>query len=345
MPDRPSVHEERKEAQLVACMHNDTQPEGITTGLERYQFTHQALPEIDWDSIDLSTSFLGRPLRAPILISPMTGGCQLGGKINRHLAIAAQRLGLAMGVGSQRAGIVEPRLAFTYQVREQAPDILLLGNLGVAQLNNGFGPDECREAVQMIGADGLYLHLNGLHEVYQTAGDRNFEGIVGKIAGVVRQLGAPVLVKEVGWGISRDVAARLVASGVSAIDVAGAGGTSFCILEQLAAGKTRAEALQSPFANWGIPTADSLRQVLSVAGDVPVIASGGIRNGVEAAKALALGAALVGVAQPLLAPASVSAQAVVEWLEQFIFELRTTMFCLGAGSLVQLRGTRHLRET
>lgn len=342
MGDRPPVHELRKEAQLLVCLNNDVQAMGVTTGFERYRFIHQALPEVDWQEIDLATSLLGKRLRAPVIISGMTGGCTLGSEINRNLAAAAQKLGLAMGVGSQRAALADPSLVESYQVRRYAPDILLLGNLGAVQLNGGFGTADCRKAVEMIEADALCLHLNGLQEVYQKAGDRNYRGLTPRIATVCRELGVPVAVKEVGWGISAEAARALVESGVSAIDVAGAGGTSWYVVEQLSAGQTREEVQRSPFAGWGIPTSEALRQSLKAAGDVPVIASGGIRNGVDAAKALAMGATAVGIAQPLLRPATESAEAVVAFLERFITELRTAMFCIGAADLAALRGTPHL---
>ncbi len=345
MGDLMPSHEERKEAQLLACLNGDVRGHGITTGFERYRFVHQALPEASWSEIDLSTSLLGKRLSAPIVISAMTGGCRLGGQVNRNLAVAAQRLGLAMGVGSQRAGLANPKLIPTYQVRLEAPDILLLGNLGAVQLNVGFGVGECRQALEMISADGLCLHLNGLQEVYQHSGDRDFRGLTQKIAAVCEQLGAPVIAKEVGWGISADAAVALGRAGVSAIDVSGAGGTSWYMVEQLSAGVAREDAASSPFAEWGIPTSESLVQTVSAVPGLRVVASGGIRNGVDAAKALALGAVAVGIAQPLLRPATESAEAVVAWFERFIWELRTAMFCVGARNLEELRGTAHLVET
>ena len=344
MADRPSAHERRKEAHLRICLSNDVQASGVTTGFEWYRFVHQALPELDWKEIDLSTTLLGKRLRAPVVISAMTGGCQLGAEINRNLARAAQLLGIGMGVGSQRAAILDPDLAESYQVRAYAPDILLLGNLGAVQLNLGFGLRECREAVDMIDADALCLHLNGLQEVFQGSGDNDYRGLSDRIGDVCRNLEAPVVVKEVGWGISREAAVGLVARGAAGIDVAGAGGTSWYMVEQLSAGIPREEALRSPFASWGIPAAESLRQVVSVAGQLPVIASGGIRNGVDAAKALAMGATAVGIAQPLLLPATESTEAVVAWLERFLHELRTAMFCVGAADLRALRRTHLLLE-
>jgi isopentenyl-diphosphate Delta-isomerase len=343
MAELSRVHEQRKEAQLLACLNNDVRGRGITTGFERYRFTHQALPEIDWREIDLSTDLLGKRLRAPLLIEAMTGGCRMGAEINRNLALAAQQLGLAMGVGSQRSAILNSELASTYSVRGYAPDILLLGNLGAVQLNSGFGLGECRQAMEMISADGLCLHLNGLQEVYQGSGDHNFEGLSSKIAGVCKELGAPVVVKEVGWGISTEAAKALMDAGVGAIDVAGAGGTSWFMVERLSAGVAREEAERSPFAAWGIPTAESVLQVAAAAPGIPLIASGGIRDGVEAAKALALGATVVGLAQPLLRPATESAAAVVATLERFILELRTAMFCTGARDIQALRRTPYLR--
>ena len=344
LSDRQSAHELRKEAQLRVCLGNDVQVGTVSAGFDRYRFVHQSLPEIDWSEIDLSINLLGKRLRAPIVISAMTGGCRLGADINRNLAIAAQRLGLGMGVGSQRAAIVDSTIAYSYQVREYAPDILLFANLGAVQLNNGFGLAECRQAVDMIDADGLCLHLNGLQEIFQNRGDCNYRGLIERISDVCERLGAPVLVKEVGWGISKETAGSLASVGVSAIDVAGSGGTSWYLVEQLVAGRPREEAIRSPFATWGIPTVDSLIQVVERVGNLPVIASGGIRNGVDAAKALALGATTVGIALPLLKPATESAEAVVEKLEQIVFELRTAMFCIGAASIADLQRTPHLKR-
>ncbi len=344
MNDSTSAHERRKEAQLLSCLNNDIRGHGITTGFERYRFVHQALPELDWREIDLGTVLLGKSLRAPVLIGAMTGGCRLGAEINRNLAIAAQQLGLGLGVGSQRAAIVDPSLIPSYQVRQYAPDILLLGNLGAVQLNDGFGLSQCRQAVEMISADGLCLHLNGLQELQQASGDHDYRGILEKIGFICENLRSPVVVKEVGWGISGEAAASLASAGVSALDVAGAGGSSWYVAERLAAGEAREEVIESPFANWGIPTAESLRMVAEATDNLPIIASGGIRNGVDAAKAIALGASAVAIAQPLLRPATQSADAVVSWLERFILELRTAMFSIGAVDLASLRQTRHLVE-
>ena len=261
------------------CLNYVVQASNVSTGFEHFRLEHQALPGIDWEEIDTSVS-VWQKLSAPIVISPMTGGCSLGARINRNLAQAAHRLGLAMGIGSQRVAILHPELEDSFRVRDVAPDILLFGNLGAVQLNAGFGLDECRRAVDMIGADALCLHLNAMQEVHQRGGDLKFRGVLERISEVCSELRSPVMVKEVGWGISKDAARALVASGVDAIDVSGSGGTSWFVVEQLSKGIEQEEVLRSPFASWGIPTAESLRRVVEVAGNLPVIASGGIRNGV-----------------------------------------------------------------
>src|SRR5256886_1049124 len=202
-----------------------------SAGFERFAFTHQALPELDLDAIDPSTSFLTKPLKLPFLISSMTGGAHAAGDINRRLALVAQSVGIAFGVGSQRAGLTHKDLRATYQVRGVAPDVLLFANLGAVQLNYGMRKDQCLEAVEMIGADALVLHLNPLQEALQPEGDHNFRGLIEKIAMLCKEMPVPVIVKEVGCGISRSVAAQLAQAGVAAIDVAGLGGTSFARVE------------------------------------------------------------------------------------------------------------------
>jgi len=200
---------------------------GLTTGLERYHFTHQALPELDLARVETQQALFGKTLRAPLLISSMTGGTEAARLINRTLAAAAQAAGIAMGLGSQRAAIEHPELAHTFQVREVAPDILLFANLGAVQLNYSYGLDEFRRAVEMIQADALVLHLNALQEAVQPEGDSNFSGLLKKIEAVCRALPVPVIGKEVGWGISEQAARQLASAGIAAIDVAGAGGTSW----------------------------------------------------------------------------------------------------------------------
>lgn len=312
----------------------------LRNGFERYRFVHRALPEIDKREVDTGAVLLGRSLKAPVVISAMTGGTDLSARINRHLAAAAQALGLAFGVGSQRAAIEDPSVSYSYQVRDVAPDVLLLANLGAVQLNHGYGVKECIAAVEMIGADALVLHLNALQECIQPEGNTDFSNLLPKLAAVCAQLSVPVIVKEVGCGISDEVARELVKIGVAAIDVAGAGGTSWVSVEKHRSGDERTRLIADTFGEWGIPTAESLRMVKGVAPDVPVIASGGIRNGLEIAKALALGADCAGIAEPTLRPATLGVEAVVRRLSLLIEELGTAMFCVGARSVDDLRKAR-----
>lgn len=329
---------QRKSDHLHICLHEDVAFRGLTTGFERYRLVHRALPDLAPDDVDLSTTFLGRPLRAPLLISPMTGGTPLAGEINRRLAGAAQSLGLAMGVGSQRIAIEEPALASTYRVRDVAPDIVLLANLGAVQLNYGYGLDECRRAVEMIGADGLVLHLNPLQEHLQSEGNANFRGLLPKIARVCEGLGAPVIVKEVGWGLSPEVVHALFDAGVAAVDVAGAGGTSWSRVEAYRRPGGEHARLAAAFEQWGIPTAEAIRGARLAAGpERTIIGSGGVRDGLQVAKALALGANLAGLALPLLKPATLSTEAVIERLEQLLAELRLAAFLTGSRTVEDLR--------
>ena len=340
MPNRRAKNaltqtQKRKKEHLELCLDTARVSGPATTGLEAYRFVHNALPDLDIDEIDLGTEFLGKRLRAPILISSMTGGFSLARKVNRNLAAAAQKLGLAMGVGSQRVAIEEPSAADSFQVRDLAPDILLFSNLGAVQLNYGYGVEHCRRAVRMIGADGLILHLNVLQEAVQLEGNRNFKGLTGKIAEVCQELDRPVIAKEVGNGISVDVAMRLERAGVSAIDVAGKGGTSWSAVEAQRAGR-QGEHADSAFADWGIPTEEALIRIRKALPRMPLVASGGIRTGVDVAKSIALGANLAALGQPLLAPALESADKVVESLAALIYQLRVAMLCAGARNLREL---------
>ncbi len=328
--------QKRKKEHLELCLDTESVSSPSSTGLEVYRFVHNALPELDIDEIDIGTTFLGKRLKAPILISSMTGGFDLARKVNRNLAVAAQRLGLAMGVGSQRVAIEEPSAASSFQVRDLAPDILLLGNLGAVQLNYGYGLEQCRRALAMIGADGLILHLNVLQEAVQPEGNRNFKGLTGKIAAMCRELGVPVVAKEVGNGISVDVATRLQRAGVKAIDIAGKGGTSWSAVETQRAARL-GQRVDTAFADWGIPTEEAIISVRKALPDIQLIASGGIRSGVDMAKSIALGADLAGLGQPLLAAALESADKVVELLAGVIHELKVSMLCVGSKDLRELR--------
>lgn len=312
----------------------------LTSGLERYRFMHQALPEIDAREIDTGLTLFGRRLGAPLLISCMTGGTEQARMINRNLAIAAQQARIPMGLGSTRAAVVRPELADTFQVRDVAPDILLFANVGAVQLNYGFNADDCRRAVALTGADALVLHLNPLQEILQPEGDVNWSGLLNKIEQVVRALqadGIPVIVKEVGWGISPRVARDLANAGVAAIDVAGAGGTSWSQVEMFRARNDVQRRIAEAFVDWGIPTADSIRYVREAAPDVIIFASGGLKNGVDGAKCLALGATLFGMARPFLRAATISPEAVGDEIAVILGQLRAVMLCAGARDLAALR--------
>ncbi len=333
--------ETRKIDHLRIVLGEDVNAKGITSGWMRYRFKHCALPELDMSEIDTSVTFLGKRLRAPLLISSMTGGAQEAERINLMLAEAAEMLGVAFGVGSQRAALINPEVARTYQVRRVAPTALVLANLGAVQLNYGYGIDECRQVVEMIEADALILHLNALQEAVQPEGNTNFKGLLGKIEAVCRKLEVPVIVKEVGNGISAEVARKLVAVGVAAIDVAGAGGTSWSEVERFRHTHDRGRSIAGLFAGWGIPTTEALKEVRAALPEIPLIGSGGVRSGLDVAKAIALGADLVGSAAPHLVQASQEhgVAAIVDGLRSLHDELRITMFCTGAADVQALRNT------
>lgn len=316
----------------------------LRTGLERFRFLPLALPEIDLAEVSSATSFLGRALGSPLLISSMTGGAAGLGIINHRLAEAAQACRIAMGVGSQRAAIESADLADSFRIRDLAPDVPLLANLGAVQLNYGYGLDQCRRAVDMIEADALILHLNALQEAVQPGGDTRWSGLLARIGAVARALPVPLIVKEVGWGISADDARRLAEAGVAAIDVAGAGGTSWSEVEKHRAESERQRRVAGAFVGWGIPTAESLRAVAAAAPGLTLIASGGLRDGLDVAKSLALGAGLAGLAGPFLRAADRSTEAVIEEIEVLDETLRVAMFAIGARDLAALRGTDRLIE-
>ena len=300
-----------------------------------YVFGHNALPELDFASIDTHASFLGKTLETPLLISCMTGGTGSAAAINQRLAEAAEEAGVALGVGSQRKAIEDPDTAHTFKVREYAPNIPILANLGAVQLNYGFGLDACEQAVEMVEADALVFHLNVLQEVIQPEGQCNFEGLLEKMGQIARQLSVPVIVKEIGCGISKEVAERCAAAGLRYIDTAGVGGTSWARIEAQRAGDLDLGEL---FADWGIPTPESIAQVSEIK-ELKVIGSGGVRSGLDAAKAIALGAHVVGLAAPFLEPALESTEAVLRVIRRIDEGLRIAMFCLGVPTLEKLAHT------
>ncbi|RMT84105.1 type 2 isopentenyl-diphosphate Delta-isomerase [Pseudomonas viridiflava] len=315
--------------------------EGSGTGFDAIHFEHCALPELNLGDIDLSTRLLGIPLRAPLLISSMTGGAQRSVAINRHLAQAAQHLGIAMGVGSQRVGLRSPNdQGLTRELRRLAPDIALLSNIGAAQLLEVDGPELARRAVDALQANALIIHLNPLQEAVQAEGDRDWRGVLNAIARTVDSVGVPVIVKEVGAGLSVPVARALVEAGVQVLDVAGKGGTSWAAIEGERATRPADRKVAMAFAHWGIPTAMSLINVRQALPHTTLIASGGIRDGIDAAKAIRLGADLVGQAAGVLQEALESESAVIEHFETIIRQLRIACFCTGSRDLAALREAR-----
>jgi isopentenyl-diphosphate delta-isomerase len=313
----------------------------LENGLDKYQLLHNALPEINLANVDTSLTFLGKPVAVPLLISSMIGGTQMGNTINTRLALAAQKFGIPMGIGSQRIDVegtgADPQ---PVDLRKIAPDVPLYANLGAVQLNYGLGLEECKRAVQLIGADALILHLNPLQEALQPEGQADFSGLLKKIAAICNQLPLPVIVKEVGWGISTQVAGQLIDAGVACIDVAGAGGTSWALVEKYRNTDPFRAAICENFKDWGIATADCLLEINRQHPTVPLVASGGIWHGIDVAKSVVLGASVAGMAGHLFRAAAVSQEALDARIEQVIQELRITMFAVGAVDLASLKKTQ-----
>ncbi len=325
----------RKSEHIRICLEKDVEYKK-TTGFEKFEFEHNALPEVDFNEIDTSVTFLGKKFNVPIFIEAMTGGTPEAEKINKNLAIAAEELGIGMGVGSQRAAREHPEMEYTYRVRDVAPHIFLLGNIGCTQLDKY--KNYARKFLEMIDADALAIHLNAAQEITQDEGNNNFEGVLENIKHVVDS-GIPVVVKEVGCGISGRVAKKLENVGVSAIDVAGSGGTSWIKVDYY-----RGRKEMKNFLEWGIPTAECLIQCKDERISVPIIASGGIRNGLDIAKAIAMGASLAGMALPLLKPATESPESVKQKIEVMIKELKTTMLLVGARNIDKLREAKMIKH-
>ncbi|UHD47763.1 type 2 isopentenyl-diphosphate Delta-isomerase [Aureimonas altamirensis] len=312
-------------------------------GLSSIRFEHVALPELDMESIDLTTRFLGRDLAAPLLISSMTGGPERAGLINDRLAEAAQHLKIALAVGSQRIAL-EGRASdgLTADLRRRAPDIPLLANIGAVQLVAGLGADGARRAVDMLEADALILHLNPLQEAIQPGGNHDFRGILGAIETLTPILGVPVIAKEVGAGLSAPVARRLVDAGVAAIDVAGTGGTSFAAIEAQRQADPTMRAAAAAFADWGVPTAQAIADVRAACPGTTLIGSGGVRTGVDVARVLRLGADMAGQAAAGLGPADHSTDAVISHFSAIIWQLRVACFCTGSADIAALAQARLL---
>ncbi len=325
---------DRKLRHIEACLTGPVDHGRLTTGFERFDLPYDALTQTSLTAVDLRTRFLGEPLQAPVLIGAMTGGAELARTINRNLADAAQKLGVGMMLGSQRVmlGADNPAAA-SFEVRDLAPDVLLIGNIGLAQVSDSITAD-LDAALRTVGANALAVHTNPLQEAVQAGGDTDFTGTLDRLARLAGELDFPVMVKEVGHGIGTAAAQRLRGLPIAAVDVAGAGGTSWARVEQVVRyGEVRNPAV----ADWGVPTAQALIETRAALPGMPLVASGGIRTGMDAAKAIALGADVVALARPLLAPAIESAAAVVDVLGAFIEELRVCLHCAGAADLAELR--------
>ena len=332
MMKKDALLPQRKDDHLTINLEQNVQS-SISTGFEKLQLKHKAFPELDLKSIDTTLTLFNKHLAAPILISSMTGGTKAGASFNRTLALAAEQCGIAMGVGSQRAAIENPELSETFNIRKFAPKALLFANLGAVQLNYGFGIDECKRAVNMLEANALYLHLNPLQEALQPEGNADFSCLLPKIEQVCRSLPVPVLVKEVGWGIDIDTARKLLEVGVAGIDVAGAGGTSWAKVEMYRQPDPLRAAVNDAFGDWGIPTAQNLLELRQLEGNPLIIASGGLRDGVDLAKALALGAKLGGYARKFLLAANLGESELMNQIEVIKTQLKVAMFACGVASL------------
>ena len=332
----------RKDEHIDINVEQDVSFSHKTTGLERYSFVHQALPELDLDNVDTSITLFTHKLKFPLLIASVTGGSKRAGELNRLLAETAQMFGIGMGLGSMRAAFEDSNVANTFKVRAYAPDILLLANLGAVQLNYGYGPDECKKAVEIAGADGLILHLNPLQEALQPEGDGRFKDLINKIELICKTLAVPVIVKEVGFGLSSKTASMLLNAGVSALDVAGAGGTSWSQVEMYRAEKWVQRQVAASFRDWGIPTVVSLQQVRKIAPKLPLIASGGLTSGIDIAKVIALGADVATIAGPILRYAVNDPSHLADFIKVIHKQLIITMFATGTRSISDLRNTELL---
>ena len=337
----------RKQQHVEITLSKDVSFRDKTSGFERWEFVHNALPELDFSDLDTSVAFLGKRLSLPLIVSSMTGGYKDAERINRGLAEVCAERKLAMGVGSQRQAIENVMFHRTFSiVREAAPEIPIFGNIGAAEVARMKDVSSVQRLVDLIRADGFAVHLNPLQEFLQPEGSANFRGVLKGIEMLVRSLRVPVIVKEIGAGISAGVAQRLVDAGVRIIDVAGSGGTSWAGVEILrrngvARRKNRRASFAEAFWDWGIPTVDAIRQVAALKSrtrSLSVIASGGIHGGMDVAKSIAMGADLAGSARPLLKVLEArGATGLVEELGRWEMELKGAMFLTGSRTLADLQ--------
>lgn len=334
--------EQRKSEHIQITLNEKVTGKSISTGLESLTFRHNALPEIAFEEISIETEFLGFECKTPFLISSMTGGTALAETINRNLAIAAEERGWVLALGSTRALLDCEGHASSFLMREYAPTVPIIANLGAVQFNYGYSVEECRKIVEKTGADMLVLHLNSIQEVLQDNGDTNFKGLLKKIEKLCHTLEVPVGVKEVGWGIDGCIAKKLVEAGVAFLDVAGAGGTSWSQVEKFRAKDPIRRAAAEAFSEWGIPTVESIKMVRAEVGNHPLVGSGGMQTGLDGAKVIALGADMVGFGRSILKEATQSTDDVLEVMKVREMELRMAMFGIGARTLRELKDTPRL---
>lgn len=324
----------RKLKHVDVCLRYPVEYQSRTTGFEQFDLPYQAIPESNLAQISTKTSFLSQPLNAPILIGAMTGGADKSALINKNLALAAEELGVGLMLGSQRVMLENEAALSSFTVRPYAPSSLIIGNLGAAQFNKGYDHDHIIRAIELIDANALAIHTNPLQEALQSSGDFDFSELAQKLERIVPQVPYPVLLKEVGHGLSKESALRIQNVGFAALDVAGAGGTSWAKVEEFV---SYGELKHPDLAEWGIPTANALADVHQALPQMPLIASGGIRSGIDIAKALIMGAEVVALAKPLLEPAITSADAVKAKLKDLIWEFKVAMHCVGAKNITSLK--------
>jgi isopentenyl-diphosphate delta-isomerase len=345
VPSDIEIIKQRKKEGIDIPLQRNVQAKTTSTYLEYVRLVHNALPEIDYDDIDTSTTFLRKRFSAPIIIDSMTGGTDEATVINSRLGELAEKYGFGMGLGSQRAGLKSEELAATYSVaRKNAPNAFLIANIGGAQLAKGFTIDEAKKIVKMIKANALVVHLNPLQELVQPEGEPRYKGVLAKISELAKAIDVPIIVKEVGAGISKEVAIKLEMANVSAINIAGAGGTSWAGVEKLRAESAKdhlKKHLGEVFWDWGIPTAASLIEVRRAV-KLPLIASGGLRNGLEVAKCIVLGASMAAMAYPFLLTAAQSRESLFAFADTILAELKSTMFLVGAKNIAALASSRYI---
>lgn len=334
--------ERRKSEHIQISLNEQVTGESISTGLSSYRFIHNALPEIAFEDISIGTTFLDYACQTPFLISSMTGGTAFAETINRNLAMAAEQQGWVLALGSTRALLDSDGHADSFLMRKYAPRIPIVANLGAVQLNYRYGVQECKRIIEMTDANMLVLHLNSIQEVIQPNGDTDFSGLLEKIGQLCEALEVPVGVKEVGWGIDGMTAKKLKDVGIAFIDVAGAGGTSWSQVEKFRSEDPVKRAAAEAFSDWGIPTTEAIQLVRKENANHPLIASGGMHSGVDGAKAIALGADLVGIGRSILKAATESPEAVIETMKIREMELRMAMFGIGVKTIQELKGTERL---